>query len=615
MSASENRRILIVDDNASIHEDFAKILRDELAGADAAQAAKAAFFGATEASVAFRFEIESAHQGVDALEMAKRALESDRPYAMAFVDVRMPPGIDGVETIERLWRIDADVQCVICTAYADYSWQAMIAKLGVNDRLLILRKPFDPIEVRQLATALTEKWNATQRERARLREVKRAEQEAKVYATTLMTVNRALESAKAGAEALARFRSEFLVEVTQEIRSPATMILGSAEALENPGLDEECRTSEIRSLHLNGERVLSILDDVHDLALIEIGSMRIERKACSPSRIIDEVLSDLRADIERKRLEVSRRNIRPIPELIDSDSARLRRVLTCLIGAVVHMSSGGSVCVTMQMERVEEWQEPQLEIAISGSGLVLSSEQQARLFEARAEEMSSGAPRSVTSRLGLTLAKRLARLLGGDVGVESAPGEGTCFTLSVKTGDLSDVNMIAEPRGALPAASTRADATAHAAPVLDGRILVVEDNRTTQHLFRHVLIDAGAEVSLAENGEIGRDLALSAKAVDRPFALVLMDMQMPKMDGFAATRELRALGYTGPIVAVTAHCMPGDREKCIAAGCNDFVAKPIQRDSFIAVCKQWMSRSEPEAVLPSGKNDAPAGESIESDTR
>jgi len=614
--SSENRRILLVDDNAAIHEDFRKILCEDASSADAAQAAKAAFFGASQSSAAFTFEIASAQQGGEALEMARKALESDRSYAMAFVDVRMPPGIDGVETIERLWKIDADVQCVICTAYADYSWQAMIEKLGINDRLLILRKPFDPIEVRQLATALTEKWNATRRERARLHEVKRAEQEAKVYAATLMTVNRALESAKAGAEALARFRSEFLVEVTQEIRSPATMILGSAEGLENPGLDEECRASEVRSIHLQGERVLSILDDVHDLALIEIGAMRLERKACSPSRIIDEVLSDLRADIERKKIEVSRRNIRPIPELIDSDSARLRRVLACLIGAVVHMSSGGSLCVSMQMERVEEWQEAQLEITISGSGLVLSSEQQARLFEARAEELSTGAPRCVTSRLGLTLAKRLARLLEGDVAVESSPETGTVFTLSVKTGDLSDMNMIAEPRGALPTAASREESRPRAAPVLHGRILVVEDNRTTQHLFRHLLIDAGAQVSLAENGEIGRDLALGAQQVDRPFALVLMDMQMPKMDGFTATRELRALGYTGPIVAVTAHCLPGDREKCLDAGCNDFVPKPIQRDAFIAVCKQWMSASEPDAALSSSQDPATsASGSIEGETR
>jgi CheY-like chemotaxis protein len=119
-------------------------------------------------------------------------------------------------------------------------------------------------------------------------------------------------------------------------------------------------------------------------------------------------------------------------------------------------------------------------------------------------------------------------------------------------------------------------------------------------------------VSLAENGEIGRDLTLSAKQVNRPFALVLMDMQMPKMDGYTATRELRALGYTGPIVAVTAHCMQGDREKCIAAGCNDFVSKPVQRDSFIAVCKKWMSVAEPDAALPSGSEEGvPVEESVE----
>lgn len=604
MRPESNRRVLVVDDNRQIHEDFKKILGGAAVASEEAVLAKAAFFGTAHYEVPASFALDSAHQGAEALEKVKAALDASISYAMAFVDVRMPPGLDGVETIERLWKIDPDLQCVICTAFADYSWQSVIHKLGTTDRLLILKKPFDPIEVRQLATALTEKWNATRRERMRLREVERAEQEARVYATSLLTVNRALETAKAGAEALARFRSEFLVGITQEIRSPATVILGSAEALQNPGLDDECRDSEIGSIHEHGARLLSILDDVHDLALIEVGALRIASKVCSPSKIIDEVLGDLHAEIQARGLSVSQRSIRPIPELIDSDPARLRRVLTSLIGAVVHMSSagsGGSVAVTMQMERVEDWQEPQLEISIVGSGVALNSEQQGRMFEALAESLSAGSPRCVASRLGLALAKRLARLLGGDVIVESSPDMGTRFTLSVKTGDLSDMNLLAEPRGALPGPSSRRESKRPQPPVIEGRVLVVEDNHTTQLLFRHLLVDAGAEVSLAENGEIGRDLALSALRVDRPFALVLMDMQMSKMDGYTATRELRALGYRGPIVAVTAHCMQGDREKCLSAGCDDFIPKPVERESFIAVCKKWMMRDEPEALLPAPK--------------
>jgi CheY-like chemotaxis protein len=621
MNAESNRRILLIDDNASIHDDFKKILCDAGGLSGTGFVAKAAFFGSAERKNYEPFEIDSAQQGNDALDMVKRAMESDRPYATAFVDVRMPPGFDGVETIDRLWKIDADVQCVICTAYADYSWQAMIEKLGTTDRLLILKKPFDPVEVRQMATALTEKWSAARRERTRMREVKRAEQEARIYSTTLMTVNRALESAKASAEALARFRSEFLVEVAQEIRTPATVIVGGAEALENPGLEETDKATEVRSIHENGERVLSILDDVRDLALIEIGAMRVERKVCSPTKIVDEVMTDLRAEIDRKGLGFSRRNIKPIPEYIDSDATRLRRVLTCLLSAVVHMSPGGNIGVTMQMKFHDEWQEPELEISIAGSGLFLSADQQSRMFEARAEDISSGSTRGVTSRLGLALAKRLARLLGGDVGVESSAKMGTCFTVTVKTGDLSDVNMIAEPRGALPLAAPRAQGRAQSSILLDGRILVVEDNRTTQRVFQHLLVDAGAEVSLAENGEVGRDLTLAAKQMNRPFALVLMDMQMPKMDGYAATRELRALGYTGPIVAVTAHCMQGDREKCFTAGCNDFVAKPVQRETFLAVCKKWMaSTSQPGTVIPSAREEeiaveSPAEESVEHEQR
>jgi CheY-like chemotaxis protein len=604
MSANDNRRILVVDDNAAIHEDFKKILCGSAGVSDEAASAKAAFFGGAQKGEIAAFEIDSAYQGSEALEKVKASLTASTGYATAFVDVRMPPGLDGVETIERLWKIDPDVQCVICTAFADYTWQSMIEKLGSTDRLLILKKPFDPIEVRQLATALTEKWNATRRERARLSEVKRAEQEARVYAASLVTVNRALETAKASAEALARFRSEFLVGVTQELRAPATTMLGSAEALENPEIEDDSRRSEIKSLRESGGRLLTTMNDVHDWALIELGLMKVASKACSPSRIIDEVLAELRADVDAKGLTIARRSLRPIPELIDSDPACLRRVLRSLIGALVCMSpkkngengeNGGSIAISMDMERVEEWQEPQLEIAIVHSGLVLSSNQTSRMFEALAEDVSAGTTRSVASRLGLALAKRLTRLLGGDVDVESSSAVGTRFTLSVKTGDISDVGMIHEPRGALP---DPARSEAPARTPLHGRVLIVEDNPTTQHLLRHVLVSAGAEVSLAENGEVGRDLAIDAVRVERPFALVLMDMQMPKLDGYAATSELRALGYRGPIVAVTAHCMQGDREKCMNAGCDDFIAKPIDRESFLATCAKWMKSSEPDAPLP-----------------
>jgi CheY-like chemotaxis protein len=158
--STANRRILIIDDNRAIHEDFTKILGPGEAQDSNFSALEDELFGeTTPTATQERFEITSAYQGQEGLEKVRAAIAGGRPFAMAFVDVRMPPGWDGVETISRIWEISPNLQTVICTAYSDYSWEEIIERLGRNDRLLILRKPFDPVEVQQLACNLTEKWS------------------------------------------------------------------------------------------------------------------------------------------------------------------------------------------------------------------------------------------------------------------------------------------------------------------------------------------------------------------------------------------------------------------------------------------------------------------------
>lgn len=159
MPAGRNRRILVIDDNRAIHDDFRKILSPDSPTASALDASEAALFGrSTDTIRRVEFEVDSAYQGQDGVLLAQRALEAGRPYALAFVDVRMPPGWDGVETARKLWEIDPDLQIVLCSAYSDYSWDEMFEKLGQSDALLILKKPFDSVEAVQLAHALTEKW-------------------------------------------------------------------------------------------------------------------------------------------------------------------------------------------------------------------------------------------------------------------------------------------------------------------------------------------------------------------------------------------------------------------------------------------------------------------------
>jgi len=171
-----NRRILIVDDNTSIHSDFREVLCPDYSEAASNALEKVLFDQDEPAPEQTVFELDSAYQGQEALELVKRALAVNRPYAVAFVDVRMPPGWDGVETIARIWEVDPEIQIAVCTAYADYSWEEMRAKVGQPDSLLVLKKPFDNIEVRQLAHALTKKWQLSLQARLQIAELAEANQ-------------------------------------------------------------------------------------------------------------------------------------------------------------------------------------------------------------------------------------------------------------------------------------------------------------------------------------------------------------------------------------------------------------------------------------------------------
>jgi CheY-like chemotaxis protein len=186
MRYDSDNRILIVDDNQAIHEDFHKILTGSVS--TNLDAPKRLLFGAKEtAKPSSSYDVDSAHQGEEGVELVQLAFNEDRCYALAFVDVRMPPGIDGVETAERIWQVDGDIQIVICTAYSDYTWSETVKRLGETNRLLILKKPFDVIEVRQMASALVSKWRQARQIEWQMNELRRARAQISVdYVETLI---------------------------------------------------------------------------------------------------------------------------------------------------------------------------------------------------------------------------------------------------------------------------------------------------------------------------------------------------------------------------------------------------------------------------------------------
>ncbi len=224
-----------------------------------------------------------------------------------------------------------------------------------------------------------------------------------------------------------------------------------------------------------------------------------------------------------------------------------------------------------------------MQFDVTDTGIGMAADQMARLFQPFAQGDVSTSRKFGGTGLGLVISKRLAEILGGDIAVRSAVGEGSTFSLTVAAGPLQEVRMITEMAEAVNHTRPASQPPGDASVKLACRLLLAEDGPDNQRLISLLLRKAGAEVELAENGRIALDLALAAGREGRGFDLILMDMQMPVMDGYEATRRLRAEGFTAPIIALTAHAMAGDRERCLQAGCDDYISKPVERTSLLTI--------------------------------
>ncbi len=384
----------------------------------------------------------------------------------------------------------------------------------------------------------------------------------------------------ARAEAADLAKSEFLANMSHEIRTPMTAILGFAQNIADNVTEPE-NVAAIETVTRNSENLLGIINDILDLSKLEAGKMTIECRQCHPCKIIAEVESLMRVLADAKGLPFTVEYMSAIPETIQSDPARLRQILINLIGNAIKFTESGSVRLLTRF--VDETKASSLQFDITDTGRGMSQGMIATLFQPFMQADSSSTRKCGGTGLGLTISQRFAKLLGGDITVPKTElGVGTTFRASITTGPVDDVTMIEHALSATVAAGAEPTATRPELPSLQGlRILLAEDGPDNQRLISFVLKKANADVTVEENGKLALDAALTARDAGKPFDCILMDMQMPVMDGYEATRQLRREGYTGPIVALTAHALVGDREKCIQAGCDDYATKPIDRKTLI----------------------------------
>ncbi|MFO1010167.1 MAG: ATP-binding protein [Planctomycetota bacterium] len=408
-------------------------------------------------------------------------------------------------------------------------------------------------------------------------------------ADELLRTNEDLARARVEAEASSRAKSEFLANMSHEIRTPMTAILGFADLLaQGNGPSDEA----VGTIRRNGEHLLAILNDILDLSKIEAGRMTVERVPVDALQLVRDVVALERVRAEQRGIALVLAAPTRLPRSIASDPLRLRQILMNLVGNAIKFTQTGGVTVTVSAEE----RAGRIAFAVKDTGIGMTAEQLARLFQPFTQADGSMSRRFGGTGLGLTISKRLAGMLGGDITVSSAPGEGSTFRVELPIDSAVACEWM-DPSAPAPALAARAP-SADAVRLDGARVLLADDGRDNQRLISIHLKRAGAHVELADNGlDVLRRLCTSADAdarlaADAPFDVLLLDMQMPELDGYGTAARLRALGSKLPIVALTAHAMSGDRDQCLAAGCDDYLTKPIDPKALLATVKRYTLSTE-----------------------
>ncbi len=401
-----------------------------------------------------------------------------------------------------------------------------------------------------------------------------------------------LRKAVESADAANRTKSEFLANMSHEIRTPMNAILGFTDVLRRGfAADETARQHYLDTIHSSGKHLLELINDILDLSKIEAGRLEIERKPCSPCDLIAELVTMFSVPAQSRGISLEFTSAGPVPETIRTDPTRLRQIVANLVGNAIKFTESGGVKIVARL--LPNPEKPQLAIDVIDSGIGISAEGLGKIFNPFVQADSTVTRRFGGTGLGLTISRRFAAALGGELTVTSEPGKGSTFTVTLDTGPLEGIRLLDAPLAESSAARSATRSAPDLPKLPPARVLVADDGEANRQLITVVLTRAGLQVESAENGEVAVQKALS-----QPFDLILMDMQMPVMDGYAATTMLRQQGLSIPIVALTASVMKGAEGRCGAAGCSAYVAKPVDIDELMRCLAAQLPGSESPALRP-----------------
>jgi signal transduction histidine kinase/CheY-like chemotaxis protein len=393
---------------------------------------------------------------------------------------------------------------------------------------------------------------------------------------------RQLEEAKVEAQVANKAKSQFLANMSHEIRTPLTAILGYTEALRYDNLDKDKQTDALNSIVRAGQHLRDIINDILDLSKIESSQIEVEWIPTDIGPLLCEVADLFGMQARDKGLHFSLDYEFPLPARIITDPTRLKQILINLCANAVKFTDTGQVRVQISYRP----ESAQMVFVVVDTGIGLTPAQQQAVFEPFTQADATTTRRFGGTGLGLAISRQLAEKLGGTITLVSASGKGCRFTLTISA-ERGGIDILTAPPGYADVASTGlVTDSANTVPVLSGRVLVAEDNPDNQQLIALYLENAGIEVTIAQNGKCAVELALAGD-----FDLVLMDMQMPVMDGVEATRLLRTTGYGRPILALTANATAGSQEVSRDAGCDGFLTKPIVREQFYRALSGYLART------------------------
>ena len=658
------------------------------------------------------FQFNTALQGEAGFLKIKQSLSQKHPYSVVFIDMRMPPGWNGQQTVRAIREIDPHIQIVIVTAYSDISIEEVLMGFSGTERLLLLKKPFCADEIYQLADSLSMRWTIENTEINRKHEL---EQEIAQRTLEIQQMNETLIAANEKAISVSESKSMFLANMSHEIRTPMNAIIGLTHLLMRTQQSPQQEDYALK-IQSSSNLLLGIINDILDFSKIEAGKLEMERIRFSVSKVLSNVGTLMVDKAERKGLEIIFSNPLSLPKTVIGDPLRLGQILTNLVRNSIKFTETGEIIVSVRaISRNEE--AITLRFSVKDTGIGLSREQSSRLFEPFCQGDTSTTRQFGGTGLGLSISKHLVALMGGTIGVESEPGKGADFfftavfevdksdevrvnatfkdkkVLVVDDSDTSrrilssvleelsfsvssvgsgfdaikelervaldpteqcydlvlmdwrmpdmdglettekihtNISLPSTPLVIMVTAYDRADVMRQIRDIqLDGfllkpitpsvlvdtvlqafgiseqkstpeqhfhykinrafkgkKILLVEDNKINQQIASELLSGEGFNISIACNG-----IEAIEKLSEHRFDLILMDIQMPLMDGYEATKAIRkdAKYQRLPIIAMTANAMKGDREKCLEAGMNDHIGKPIDLNHLYSTLDRWLS--------------------------